>query len=143
MKLEDYFKGSMDAHGLLMSRSGTVTRTFVVRMDMSWKDDLGTLKEDFKWNNGENTQRVWTVKILDDGKYEGTVPDIVGVARGNSTEDGFHWKYLMKIATGNSSYKIRFDDRMHMINEKVILNEAVMYWFGIRVGKIIISFQKP
>ena len=42
-----------------------------------------------------------------------------------------------------ASYKIRFDDRMHMINEKVILNEAVMYWFGIRVGKILISFNKP
>ena len=58
MKLEDYFVGLMDAHGLVMSRSGAVTRSFVVHMDIFWKGDVGTLKEDFEWNDGEKESQL-------------------------------------------------------------------------------------
>ena len=141
--MEDFFNGKMDAHGMLMNRSGDVTRRFVVHMDMSWKNGIGTLSEDFDWSDGEKTKRVWTVKKQGEGQFEGSAADIIGVANGNSAGNAFHWDYLMNVKTGDSSYKIRFDDRMWLISDKVLLNEALMYWYGIRVGKIVISFNKP
>ena len=141
--MEDYFNGKIKAHGLLMNRSGDVTKRFVVFMDMSWSGNTGTLKEDFEWSNGEKTKRVWTVKKLGSGKYEGSADDVIGVADGTSSGNAFHWAYKLRVPNDGTTYKISFDDRMYLVDEKVLINEATMYWYGIRVGKILISFNKP
>jgi hypothetical protein len=140
--LEDFFNGKSTAHGQVMSRSGTVTRRFTVHIDSSWIGNVGTLKEEFEWSDGEKTSRVWTVKKTGESSYEGTAADIIGTAIGASLGHSFFWKYRMLVNTGKATCKIRFDDRLYKVGEKILLNESVMYWYGLRVGKILISFQK-
>lgn len=140
--LEEYFSGPMTAHGLLMNRWGTVTRRFVVHVNTVWRNGTATMTEDFDWSDGEKNQRVWTVTRQGDNLYRGTAPDILGTADGASSGNAFHWKYEMDLKMGSSSYKISFDDRMYLIDQNVLLNEAVLYWYGIRVGKLLISFDR-
>lgn len=141
--MENYFNGKMTAHGVLMNRGGDVTKRFVVYMDMSWNGNVGTLKEDFDWSNGEKTKRVWTIKKLAEGKYEGTADDVIGVADGASEGNAFHWSYKLAVPTDGRTYNLKFEDWMFLVDEKVLINEANMYWYGFHVGKIIISFNKP
>lgn len=140
--LENYFNGKMTAHGLVMNRSGEVTRRFIVTLNSTWKDNVGTLVEDFKWSDGEKSQRTWTIKKLSDGNYEGTAADILGVATGKSAGNAFNWTYKMDLKVKDTSYKVNFDDWMYLVDEKVLINKAVIYYFGIRTGEVLISFVK-
>jgi hypothetical protein len=140
--LEEYFNGKTEALGLVMNRSGAVTRRFVVTINTSWSGVLGTLTEDFEWSDGEKTNRIWSVKKTGENTYSGTADDIIGVAQGTSSGMNFFWRYRMRVKTGPSTYTVRFDDRMFKISDTVVLNEATMYWFGIRVGKVLITFRK-
>ncbi|MBC7421764.1 MAG: DUF3833 domain-containing protein [Bdellovibrio sp.] len=140
--LESYFNGKMKAHGLVMNRADEVTRRFVVSLDTSWKNNVGTLREDFEWSDGEKTQRIWTIKKIADGKYEGTASDIDGIAIGESAGNAFHWTYKMDLKTKDSSFYVKFQDWMYLVDEKTLINEAKIYWYGIYGGKVLISFQK-
>lgn len=142
LTLEGYFNGKMKGHGVVMSRSGEVTRRFVVQLDGQWTGATGVLKEDFVWADGEKSQRIWTLTKTADGKYEGTAGDVIGKADGASAGNAFNWTYKMDLKTKDSSYNINFDDWMFLVDENVLINEATMYWYGIRVGKVLISFDK-
>ena len=140
--LESYLNGKMKAHGVVMDRSDEVTRRFIVYLDTSWKNNVGTLREDFEWADGEKTQRIWTITKLSEGKYEGTAADILGVAKGESAGNAFHWTYSMNLKMKDSDYHVKFNDWMYLVDDKVLINEAKIYWYGIYGGKVLISFQK-
>lgn len=142
LTLESYFNGKMKGHGIVMDRSGEVTRRFVVQLDGQWTGNTGTLKEDFVWADGEKSQRIWTLIKNAEGQYEGTASDVIGKAKGASAGNAFNWTYTMDLKTKDSRYNINFDDWMYLVDENVLLNEATMYFYGFRVGKVLISFDK-
>ena len=140
--LEKYFNGKMTAQGLVMNRSGEVTRRFEVKLNTVWKENVGTLTEDFLWNNSEKTQRIWTITKLKDGTYEGRAADILGYAKGESAGNAFHWTYKMNLPVDDSTYLVSFNDWMFLSTEKILINQAKISWFGIHAGEVLISFSK-
>lgn len=142
LTLEGYFNGKMKGHGVVMSRSGEVTRRFVVQLDGQWTGQTGILKEDFAWADGEKSQRIWTLTKKTEGQYEGTAGDVIGKAEGASAGNAFNWSYVMDLKTKDSRHNISFDDWMYLVDENVLINEANMYFYGFRVGKVLISFDK-
>lgn len=147
LDLKSYFNGRLMAHGMFIKRGGEVARRFKVTMDASWQQAngiwVGTLDEAFEYDDGEKQRRVWTLKETAPGVYEGTASDVVGVARGRSSGPALHWQYTLSLAVGNDRYNVHFDDRMHLIDDKVMLNKAVMTKFGIEWGEVLLSFHKP
>jgi Protein of unknown function (DUF3833) len=141
--LENYLNGKMTAHGLFMDRFGKVKKRFTVLLDSTWIDNVGTLKENFDWSDGRKTQRIWTITKTAEGKYTGTAADVDGFATGESSGNAFHWTYTMNLDVDGSIYKVSFDDWMYLINDKVLINKAVMSKFGIRLGEVLITFYKP
>jgi Protein of unknown function (DUF3833) len=142
LALETYFNSKMKGHGLVMDRSGEVIRRFVVQLDAHWMGQVGTLKEDFTWADGEKSQRVWTMTKTSEESYEGTADDVIGKSTGKTAGNALHWTYKMDLKTKDSRHDIDFDDWMFLVDENVLINEATMYWHGFRVGKILISFDK-
>jgi len=142
LSLEEYFNGPVTGHGLVMDRSGQVLRRFVVKINCSWVNGVGTLDEDFVWSDGEVSKRIWTLRKLENGDYEGRADDILGIARGMTAGNAFNWSYRMDIKTKDSSFRIKFDDWMYLVDDKVLINEATMSWYGFHAGKILISFTK-
>ena len=41
-----------------------------------------------------------------------------------------------------SVYEVQFDDWMYLMNERVMINKAVMSKFGVRLGDVTLSFEK-
>jgi hypothetical protein len=142
--LRRYFDGALEGHGMFVDRSGQVTRRFVVTIRGEWKDNIGTLKEDFAWSDGERETRVWTLTPMAEGsKWRGEADNVIGSARGVVAGNALNWKYVYRLKTKDgSTYDIDFDDWMFRIDEGVVLNRALLTFWGFKVGEVLISFRK-
>jgi len=146
LDLKRYFDGTLTGHGLFMDRSGQVQRRFVVTIRASWAGDVGTLDEDFVWSDGEKEKRVWTLRPVagQPGRWSGTAADVKGEAAGVVAGNALNWTYTFMLKTREGKrYEIGFDDWMFLIDEKVMLNRAVMTFWGFRGGEVLISFSRP
>lgn len=142
LDLPAYFNGRLVGHGMFQSRSGRVERRFVVTIDAQWKDNVGTLDEHFIWSDGEKQRRVWTITRVDANTYTGTADDVVGIAQGKAHGNALNWRYTLALPVSGRTWHVQFDDWMYLIDDKVMLNTAVMSKWGIRLGQVTLSFAR-
>jgi hypothetical protein len=143
-ELQRYFDGTLEGHGMFVDRSGEVTRRFVVTVRGEWTGDGGTLHEDFVWSDGERETRVWKLTPgADAARWNGAADNVLGTAQGVVAGNALNWKYAYRLKTKEgSTYDIDFDDWMFRIDERVVLNRAVLTFWGFKVGEVLISFRK-
>ncbi len=142
LDLKTYFNGTIDAWGVFQDRSGKVVRRFTVIMRCSWQGNTGTLDEDFSYSDGTQEKRIWTIRKLEGGRYSGTAGDVIGEAIGQSAGNALNWRYVLALPVNGTIYHVDFDDWMYLIDDRVMLNRAVMSKFGIRLGEVLLSFTK-
>ena len=57
--------------------------------------------------------------------------------------NALNWTYTFMLKTKEGKrYDIDFDDWMFLIDDQVMLNRAVMTFWGFRVGEVLISFRR-
>jgi hypothetical protein len=142
LDLARYFNGELTAYGLFTDRSGRVARRFVVALKGRWDGDDGVLEEDFTYSDGTTERRVWRLKKEPAGRYSGTAADVVGTATGQAAGNALQWRYTLRLPVGGKTYDVQFDDWMYLVDERVMLNRAVMSKFGIRLGEVTLAFIK-
>ena len=142
LDLQQYFNGTVDAWGMFQNRSGEVVKRFTVAIHCSWQGDVGTLDEDFSYADGSKQKRVWTLIKQANGQFIGTAADVVGEALGNVSGNALNWKYVLALPVGDKVYNVNFDDWMYLMDDRVMLNRAVMSKFGIKLGEVTLSFSK-
>lgn len=142
LDLRTYFNGTLDAYGVFTDRSGQVVKRFTVVMRCTWDGDNGVLDEDFVYSDGTTSKRIWRMKYLGDGRYSGTADDVEGVALGETRGNAFRWGYTLALPVDGRVWNVTFDDWMYLIDERVMLNKAVMSKFGVRLGEVTLSFVK-
>ena len=142
IKIEEYFQGDVKAWGMLLGRSGEVKRQFVADMKGEFDGQNLILDETFIWNDGEKQERRWTIKKVGDNRYEGTAPDVVGIAKGVSFGSAFKFEYKLLVPYKDKKIKIRFDDWIFKQDEKTAINKAILTKFGFKVGELTVFFVK-
>lgn len=146
LDLRQYFNGTLDAYGIFTDRSGRVVKRFTVVMNCSWSgppgQETGVLDEQFIYSDGTRERRVWTLKRTAEGRYVGTAADVVGQAQGEESGNAFRFGYTLRLPVDGKTYEVQFDDWMYLMDERVMLNKAVMSKFGIRLGEVTLSFVK-
>ncbi len=142
LDLRQYFNGTLDAYGVFTDRSGKVVKRFTVVMRCSWSGDEGVLDEDFVYSDGTTQKRIWRLKHLGNGRYEGRADDVVGVAQGQTAGNAFRWGYTLALPVDGKIYEVQFDDWMYLMDQRVMLNKAAMSKFGIHLGEVTLSFVK-
>ncbi len=142
LDLRRYFDGTVDAWGLVTDRSGAVLRRFTVVMRCSWDGDVGTLDEDFVYSDGSKEKRIWTIRRLPDGRYTGTAADVVGTAEGRAAGNALSWRYTLRLPLDGRTVDVELDDWMFQMDERVLLNRAVIRKFGIRFAEVTLAFVK-
>lgn len=140
--IKEYFNGPIKAWGIVQDRSGRVTSRFDVHMVGTWKGDAGTLTEKFDYYDGKKQERVWSIKKLPDGTYEGTAPDIIDKAIGATEGSAVRWNYVMDLPVDDTTYRIRFDDWMWVMHDGVLINRSYLKKFGFTVSELTIFMQK-
>ena len=140
--IEEYLNGPVTAWGIVQDRSGKVLRRFEVDMVGTWEDGQGTLHETFRFDDGEETLRIWKIKKLGDTEYSGTAGDVIGTATGIRSGNALNWRYTIALEARGRTWNIQFDDWMYLLDDRTLVNKATMSKFGFRVGEITLFFRK-
>jgi len=139
---EEYFIGHTKAWGFFQDRFGTVRREFVVDIQGYMDGEVLVLDEDFVYADGETDKRVWRIRHLGDGRYEGEADDIIGTAKGERRGKAMRWGYDFDLQVGDSSWRVTFDDWMLRQDEDVMINKTTVSKWGFTLGEVFIFFQK-
>jgi len=129
----------------------------------------GVLDEAFTYSDGEKQRRIWRLKAHPGGRFTGTADDVVGQAEGRQSGNAFSWRYTLALpvdgrrdagppqgapapsggsaaasaaSVGARVWHVDMDDWMYLMNERVMLNKAVMSKFGLKLGEVTLSFSK-
>ena len=140
--LKTYFSGTVDGWGIFTDRSGRVVKRFVVLMTCTWNGNEGVLDEDFIYSDGTKQKRIWRMQKLADGRYEGRADDVLGIGAGQQSGNAFRWGYTLNLPVDDKVYEVQFDDWMYQMDDKVVINKAVMTKFGITLGELVVNFKK-
>ncbi len=142
LKLEEYFLGDLKAWGMFHDRFGNLRRQFVV--DIEGRLDGGelVLRESFVYDDGETQQRVWRIRALGDGRYEGRADDVVGVAAGTVRGNALNWTYRLDLKVGDGTWRVSLDDWMFLQSDGMMLNLATVSRWGFDIGMVTIAFRK-
>jgi hypothetical protein len=142
LDLKTYFNGELVAHGIFTDRGGKVARRFVVQMTGTWNGNQGVLDERFTYSDGKTERRVWRLTDLSGGRWRGRADDVVGEATGVAAGNALNWAYTLRLTVDGRTWDVQFDDWMFLMDERVMLNRAVMSKFGIRLGEVTLAFHK-
>ncbi len=142
LNLEEFFEGRTVAYGQFQDILGNVPRRFTVEIDGTWDGETLTLVEDFIYDDGATEQRVWTLTKTGEDTWTGTAPGVLGTAEGVERGDTFNWKYKIDLPIKDGTMRVSFDDWMWLLSDDRLLNRAYVSRFGIRIGEVILSFEK-
>ena len=142
LRIEDYFVGQTRAWGIFEDRFGNLRRQFVVDIQGSWDGEALVLDERFRYSDGETDRRVWTIKKIDEHRYEGRADDVIGTAIGESYGNALNWRYDMDLKIGEGTLRVHFNDWMFLQSSGVMVNRARVSKLGIAIGEVTLFFQK-
>lgn len=136
---EAFFDGTLTAHGIVKDFSGTAIRHFQADITGCWRDGVGTLDEDFTFDDGEEQTRIWTLTPNGDQTFIGTAGDVVGEGLARWEGNAMFLDYTLRIELENGPIDVRIDDRMYRVSDNIVINESKMRKFGIGVGDILLT----
>ena len=117
-------------------------RTFNAELSAQWKDGVGTLAEDFVFDDGEQQQRIWTLRPDGTGHYTGTAGDVVGVAQLQQSGNSLFLDYVLRLHYRGDEIDVRVDDRMYLVAPNILINESSLSKFGWRVGNLVLVITR-
>jgi hypothetical protein len=140
---QEYFNGKLKAYGLVKDRSGNIIRTFKCEMYGSWdQNGIGSLKEDFIYDDGETQSRTWKLVPQKDGSFEATAQDVIGTSKMLVNGNTVMLDYVLRVPYKGSTLDINVQDWLHLQEDGVILNHSKMKKFGFVVGELVITIIK-
>ncbi len=137
-----FFDGSLTAHGVVKDRGGRVIRYFNADIKAYWQVGIGTLEEDFVFDDGEKQRRVWTLTPAGADRYVGTAGDVVGEGEITVAGNSMFLEYVLRIPYGDGTLDLTIDDRMYLVHPDVLINESKMKKFGFGVGEILLVIKR-
>lgn len=140
--IKTYFDGNVTAWGMVQDYSSKVTRRFCVDLQGSWEGNKGLLAEQFYFDDGEVSFRNWQLTKLNNGEYEGSAEDVVGIAKGRQQGFAFQWQYNLTVAINGTEYEFFLDDWMYQLDEHRVFNRTEMKKLGVAVAEITLFFDK-
>jgi hypothetical protein len=142
LDLTTYFNGTTDAWGMFQRRDGAVVKRFHVVITGSVDADQLVLDEQFRYDDGSSQRRVWHLTRAADGHWRGRAADVVGEAQGELAGNALRWQYTLLLPVDGSTYAMRFDDWMFLIDDCTMMNRAAMSKFGIEFGQVTLTFRR-
>lgn len=142
LKPQVFFDGQLKAYGVVKDYKGEVIRHFSADIAASWKDDVGTLDEDFVFSDGEKQKRIWTLKPTVQGIYFASANDVVGEHAMSVAGNALFMEYVLQLPYKGKTMNVKVDDKMFLVDEKRIINESIFYKWGVKVASVQLVIEK-
>lgn len=141
---ENFFSGELSARGVVKDISGEVIRTFDADISASWDNTgVGTLDEEFRFDDGEVQTRIWTLTPSDTAdSYHAEAGDVVEPGTMRWSGNTIHMNYVLRIAYGDGTVDVRMDDWMYLVTPDTLINQTTMSKWGVDVGELVLVIQK-
>ncbi|WP_131196457.1 DUF3833 family protein [Lichenihabitans psoromatis] len=143
LRLDTFFKGSLDGTGSVDNNRESTHREFKATMKANWDGPRGTLIEDLLYTDGEKKHIVWTFEKTADGRLVGHRDDLIGEAAISQEGDTIRMKYTAKtrLPTGKI-WTLSFDDRLEQISPTTVTMTGDVSYLFIGVGTTRMTIVK-
>ena len=140
--IKKFFKGDIDALGIVQDRSGYVIKRFKVDIKAFRLGGKIILDEKFLYSDGTKSTRVWELKEIGLARYEGRADDVVGIADGETAGNVFYFEYHLNLPVGDTTYVVNFEDWMYLLDNNTLLARSYMSKWGFDLGEVTIVMNK-
>jgi len=142
LRLETYFAGRAKAWGIFEDRFGTLRRQFEIDVEGSWDGKTLTLVEDFTYDDGRTERRTWLIDTVGAHGYRGRADGVIGFAEGSASGNLLSWRYRFALEVGARTWSVRFDDRLFLQGDDILINRAAVTKLGVLIGQVTCVFRK-
>ena len=137
-----FFDGKLTAQGIVRDYSGEVIRTFEADLTGRWDaNGVGTLDEEFRFDDGEVQTRTWTLTPEGNG-LKATAGDVVDPGFMQWRGNAIHMNYVLRIPYGDDTLDVRMDDWMFATTADTVINQTEMSKWGVTVGELVLVIQR-
>lgn len=139
--IRTHLAGPILAAGVIFGPGGRASQRFVAEMEGNWNGPAGWLTETFRYADGTQQQRRWTLHLRDDGEIVGTAPDVLGEARGRQLGAAVTLRYRLRLPESAGGHVLDVVDWLYLTEDGTILNKSVMRKFGIKVAELVATMR--
>lgn len=139
--LEDFFAGHTIAHAEFAAING-LRRSFQIDITSVWESDTLSLHEKFAFEDGETDQKIWQFEKVADGKYVANREDLLRPVEATIHNGTLRYSYKLFLNPTQKKNVVRFRDRITIVDERTLINKALVFKYGIPVGKVSGIFLK-
>ena len=139
LRLEDFFKGKTYAYGSF----GTITglhRSFRVDLTGHVRGKVLTLREDFRYDDGERDTKTWIFTRTGPNTYSGTREDVLGETTVRLSGNTARFTYRVDLNPGGKPNIVRFHDKLVLRDDGTLRNTALVTKFGLPIARVRVNF---
>lgn len=142
LDLPTYLQGKIEGDGIIQNWRGHVVKSFHFSAEANWQDNICTLDEHMTYDDGSADHRIWHIEKIDDHHYQANTKDVIGKAMISVQGNAMQWRYQMDVKVKDSTYRLKFDDWMYLVNNDTLINKNRFKKFGITVGSLTLFMHK-
>ncbi|MCF2871264.1 DUF3833 domain-containing protein [Octadecabacter sp. G9-8] len=139
--MRDVFNGPIECEGVIYGPTGRVTSRFEADFIASWDGNIGTVREEFRYDSGNVQHREWKFTLGNDGSMKAEAPDLVGVGTGQQHGSAVQLNYDIKLTDEAGGHVLKVNDWMYMTPNGNVMNRSQFRKFGIKVAELVATMR--
>ncbi|OCW59055.1 DUF3833 family protein [Hoeflea olei] len=141
LRLEDFFAGKTYAFGSFGSITG-VSRSFRVDLTGTVRGKVLTLREDFRYDDGERDTKTWVFTRTGPNTYTGTREDVLGETTVHLSGNTARFSYRVDLDPSEKRNVVRFFDKLVLLEDDTLRNTALVTKFALPVARVRVNFAR-
>ncbi len=139
--MREVFNGPIECEGVIYGPTGRVTSRFEADFVASWDGNIGTVKEEFRYDSGNVQHREWKFTLGNDGSIQAEAPDVIGVGSGMQKGSAVQLNYNIKLTDEAGGHVLSTTDWMYMTPNGNVMNRSQFRKFGIKVAELVATMR--
>jgi hypothetical protein len=139
--LRTHLNGPIICEGVIYGPLGRVTSRFVGEFEAQWDGNVGVMKEHFRYDSGATQDRVWNLRLGNDGRIRATAPDVVGTGTGMQMGSAVQLQYRIQLPEESGGHVLDTTDWMYLAPNGTIVNRSQFRKFGIQVAELVATLR--
>jgi hypothetical protein len=139
--MREVFNGPIECEGVIYGPTGRVTSRFEADFIASWDGNIGTVREEFRYDSGNVQHREWKFTLGNDGSMKAEAPDLVGVGTGQQHGSAVQLNYNIKLTDEAGGHVLAVNDWMYMTPNGNVMNRSQFRKFGIKVAELVATMR--
>lgn len=141
LRLEDFFRGKTYAYGSFGAITG-LRRSFRVDLTGHVRGKVLTLREDFRYDDGERDTKTWIFTRTGPDTFSGTREDVLGETTVRLSGNIARFTYRVDLDPGGKPNIVRFHDKLVLEDDGTLRNTALVTKFGLPIARVKVNFAR-